>query len=401
MNEIRTQERQQLDDGISHNATTIPDSVGFNGNRTRLLFLGPSDGPIGGALSLFQSYAEIFSRDPRMDIEIINTAPPADYRTAKRTLRTLVNSETVTRTARILREFSVRIGQADAILVFTNNHFAFALIPPMVAMARARNKPIYLKTIGGDLDLAIAGLKPPLRQYVLKAFRSLDGILAETQLLKEALEAAGCDNVYYIPNCRSEADIPQTEPRPPRVPGDLHAIFLSQIHEDKGVFVLLDALRQLEEDTDLNITCDFYGPIFPATENAFKNQLRRLNRAGYRGVLSIGEAPGVLATYDVLVLPTHYVHEGHPGILIEAMQAGTSVISTQHRAIPELVTDGVDGLLVPPQDSVALAKALAHLAHHPEEVRLMGAAHADRFVEFSSERVVREVSDIIFSRVSS
>lgn|GEM_PF-2003756 len=397
MNEIRVQE--QFDAGVSPSEHATPVNTGDNEERTRLLFLGPSEGPIGGALSLFQSYAEIFSRDPRLDIEVINTAPPPDYRAAKRTLRTLVNGETVTRTGRILRQFSTKIGKADVALVFTNNHFSFALIPPMVAIAHAKKKPIYLKTIGGDLDVAIAGLKPPLRQYVLKAFRSLDGILAETQLLKNALEAMGCDNVYYIPNCRSQTDQLPVETRSPAAPGELRAIFLSQIHEDKGVFVLLDALQRLEMQTDLKVMCDFYGPIFPATEEAFRHQLGKLNRAEYQGVLPIGAAPGVLAAYDVLVLPTHYIHEGHPGILIEAMQAGTAVISTQHRAIPELVTDGVDGLLVPPRDPDALAEALTHLARHPEKVAFMGAAHADRFVEFSSERVIETVSDIIRSQI--
>lgn len=367
-------------------------------NKTRLLFLAPTEAPIGGAASIVNAYADVFKADPSLDIRAINTSPPMNYRSAQRPLSNLVTNETVGRTARLLRQFAANIGWADVVLVFTNNYLAFALIPPMLAMAHLRGKPIYLKTIGGDLDLAIKRLKPPLRQYILGAFRQLDGILAETQLLQNELEAAGCTNVAYVPNCRSEMERAQGKAQTPPLPNTLHAVFISQVHEDKGVLVLLEALRRLEETNEVIVACDFYGPIFPAIEESFREQIDSLERAEYRGVLPLGDAPKVMAKYDVLVLPTHYVHEGHPGILIEAMQAGIAVIGTRHRAIPELVTHNHDGLLVPTRDAESLAEALTYLAQHPEEVVRMGAAHGDRLAEFSSERVVGEALDIILKQ---
>lgn len=64
----------------------------------------------------------------------------------------------------------------------------------------------------------------------------------------------------------------------------------------------------------------------------------------------------------MLVLPTYFETEGHPGVLIEAMHAGVPVIATQVRTFPELVVNGVNGFLVPTQDSYFLAEAILLLA---------------------------------------
>lgn len=66
--------------------------------------------------------------------------------------------------------------------------------------------------------------------------------------------------------------------------------------------------------------------------------------------------------------------EGIPNAIKEAMATGLPVISTFHSGIPELVTDGLSGLLVPEKDTTSLADALAYLIRHPEVCQEMGQA---------------------------
>jgi glycosyltransferase involved in cell wall biosynthesis len=73
---------------------------------------------------------------------------------------------------------------------------------------------------------------------------------------------------------------------------------------------------------------------------------------------------------DVVVLSTHF--EGFGLALVEAMAAGRPVIATDVAAVPEVVADGRQGLLVPPRDPAALAAAIARLLDDPEEARAMG-----------------------------
>ncbi len=66
--------------------------------------------------------------------------------------------------------------------------------------------------------------------------------------------------------------------------------------------------------------------------------------------------------------------EGIPTAIKEAMASGLPVISTLHSGIPELVVDGVSGLLVSERDAASIADALAYLISHPERCKEMGQA---------------------------
>ena len=69
------------------------------------------------------------------------------------------------------------------------------------------------------------------------------------------------------------------------------------------------------------------------------------------------DAAGVMAHLDVLVLPSYA--EPFGTVLAEAMAAGTPVVATTVGGLPEVVTDGVDGVLVPPGRPDALAAGVA------------------------------------------
>jgi glycosyltransferase involved in cell wall biosynthesis len=81
-------------------------------------------------------------------------------------------------------------------------------------------------------------------------------------------------------------------------------------------------------------------------------------------------------TADVFVLPCVVAEDGSrditPNALIEAMAMRLPVVSTNVTAIPEIVDDGVSGLLVPPRDENALAAALIRLSKDPPLRRRLG-----------------------------
>jgi glycosyltransferase involved in cell wall biosynthesis len=84
------------------------------------------------------------------------------------------------------------------------------------------------------------------------------------------------------------------------------------------------------------------------------------------------DIPNVLAGFDLFVLPTH--QEALGTSFIEAMAAGLPVIGTAVDGVPEVIDDGVNGLLVPAHDDRALAAALLRLADAPDDRRRMGDA---------------------------
>jgi glycosyltransferase involved in cell wall biosynthesis len=173
-------------------------------------------------------------------------------------------------------------------------------------------------------------------------------------------------------------------------------IFLGHITRLKGPLVLLDALGIYSKMYDEPIFCDFYGPIHDEIREEFLNGLKSLPNARYCGMAEPGTGPQLISTYDALVLPTYYDTEGHPGVLIEAMHAGVPAITTQIRTIPELIKNGVNGLLVPTQNSYALAEAILLLVINPALRREMGKANHLKGREFCVDAVVATLLHIVF-----
>ena len=353
-----------------------------------LLIVGPQPPPMGGATLTVQILLEELAGYDSVEAALVDTRLPTNYRKKK----SLFELQTIRRAFFIIKQYLNKIGNSDATLVFANNTFILTLAPLLFLLARWHHKPFYLKPVGGDLDLYVMAQAKPLRHYLLYVLRALDGILPQTRQLEVALNQFGCTNTRHIPGCRPNLQISRSLSSNSET---LHLIFLSQIKPEKGVQVLLDALRLLT-DYGVKVTCDFYGPIYQEYREAFFLQLERLPNARYCGVVEAGAAPQIMAQYDVLVLPTYFVSEGHPGVIIEAMQVGLPIITTQHRAIPELVTHGENGLLVPIQNSRALADAIRHLALTPLLKAQMSQASYRKGQAFQASVIVPQILNFVF-----
>ncbi len=95
--------------------------------------------------------------------------------------------------------------------------------------------------------------------------------------------------------------------------------------------------------------------------------------------------------------------EGLPTVIMEAMAIGVPVVATRHAGIPEVVSDGVSGLLVPEADPTALAGAILAIKADPAlAARLRGEAYADVRARFDAKRqstlLERRLLEVIASR---
>ena len=96
---------------------------------------------------------------------------------------------------------------------------------------------------------------------------------------------------------------------------------------------------------------------------------------------------------DLFCLPS--VQEGFGIVLLEAMAAGLPVIACRAAAIPEVVEDGVTGVLVPPRDPPALAVAMRDLLASPERRREMGDAGRHAVARFTPDRVAGRLLEAV------
>jgi len=116
--------------------------------------------------------------------------------------------------------------------------------------------------------------------------------------------------------------------------------------------------------------------------------------AVFHGLLGKEALATLYARASVFALPT--LREAFGLSLVEAMSFGIPVVASRVEAIPEIVSDGETGLLVPPSDPAALARALAELLGDPVRARLLGAAGRARAAErFGWERAVSRMLSLM------
>jgi len=152
-------------------------------------------------------------------------------------------------------------------------------------------------------------------------------------------------------------------------------LFVGRLAGVKGVPVLLDALARLQtRHSEMKVTLIGDGPERAALEQAAHERALTIpvTFAGYKNQSEVADA---LAETDLFVLPSFA--EGVPVVLMEAMAAGVPVVTTHIAGIPELVQDGVHGLLTHPGDATSLAGAMDALLDDPDRAHVMGQAGRD------------------------
>ncbi|MFH1865783.1 MAG: glycosyltransferase [Candidatus Eisenbacteria bacterium] len=105
------------------------------------------------------------------------------------------------------------------------------------------------------------------------------------------------------------------------------------------------------------------------------------------------DVPAVLKLMDVLVLSS--LSEGSPNVVLEGMASGVPIVGTRVGGVPELVEDGVSGLLVDPGDVPAMSNAVLALLTDPDRARAMGEKGRTRATEdYDINRVVVRIEDV-------
>jgi colanic acid/amylovoran biosynthesis glycosyltransferase len=164
----------------------------------------------------------------------------------------------------------------------------------------------------------------------------------------------------------------QAHPDSGRRGDDAQVLCVARLVRHKGHAVLLRALAFLrDEGLALAAILVGAGPERPALEE-LRRQLGLTEQVELAGAVGQDDLPRLYAEADVCCLPT--LAETVGVVSMEAMASGRAVVSSDLMGVPELIEDGVDGLLVTPGREGELANALRTLATDPELRRRLGEA---------------------------
>jgi glycosyltransferase involved in cell wall biosynthesis len=178
-----------------------------------------------------------------------------------------------------------------------------------------------------------------------------------------------------------------------RAEAPFEVLTVGRVDPIKGQPLLLEALAELRR-RGLDARLTFVGDGDGLAElQALAARLGVEDRAGFPGAVGQDEIRAYYRRASAFALPSFA--EGLPVVLVEAMACGLPVVASRITGIPELVEEGVAGLLVTPGRAGELADALAALAADPERRAAMGrAGRAKIESEFDIERTTGELLDV-------
>ena len=149
---------------------------------------------------------------------------------------------------------------------------------------------------------------------------------------------------------------------------------IAELHKNKGLPYLIEAMRKLPETVSLCIIGE--GEERKNLESLIRREHldKRVHLSGF-----IPDAQKLLPAFDIFVLPS--IKEGLPFVLLEAGNANVPIISTSVGGIPEIIEDKKEGLLVPTKNPTALREAVEALLKNPETGKTYASAFAKRIQE--------------------
>lgn len=224
------------------------------------------------------------------------------------------------------------------------------------------------------MDLRNADLLSPViapifalrNRLVTRALNGAKQLIAPTSFVRDTYGSQGVniDRITVIPH---GIDTPsESYSRRDPVENELRIGYIGGLSWQKGVHVLIEAFNGLsEEGSSLSIWGD--QESFPG----YVKELRKLAQhrgIEFKGQLSRHRLWSVLSGYDVVVVPSLW-YETASLIIQEAFAVRVPVIASGIGALASRISDGVDGLLVPPDDPYALAAALRELMQNPDLLR--------------------------------
>lgn len=223
-----------------------------------------------------------------------------------------------------------------------------------------------------------------IERFELSSFGLADAITAVSQYAANSLRPllAPEKDIEVIPNWVN-TDLFAPANAPVRHQSPFRLLFVGKLSRIKGADILSPLMRQLGPQFELYVA----GKISSELQDKLPANIRLL------GWL---DQPALIRAYqecDALICPSH--SEGFSYATVEAMACGKPVIASNVTALPELIIDGVNGILCRSGCVTEFAEAANFLLRDPEKCLNYGRAAREKAMEFSEANAVRKYLDLI------
>jgi glycosyltransferase involved in cell wall biosynthesis len=281
-------------------------------------------------------------------------------------------------------------------LAITCHGIGFLKDAPFVLMCKLFRRKVIIhqhnKGMSADVN------RPVYRWLLPLVYRNTKVILLSWRLYPDVEEVVKKEQVLICPN-----GIPEVEYKPRKFENAVpRLLFLSNLIESKGVFVLLDACKVLK-DKGYNFQCDFVGGETKEIDRSrFEAEVKQ--RGLDEIVIYLGRRYGeekidVIRQSDIFAFPSFYGNETFGLVLLEAMQQYRPCVTTDEGGIPDVVINNTTGLISKQRDAQDLAKCLEKLLQDPNLRKIMGQEGYEHFKKNYTLQKYEECISLILTNV--
>jgi glycosyltransferase involved in cell wall biosynthesis len=348
-----------------------------------MLLVGPFPPPIGGdTVSTSNLARSRYWAEHGIVITTINTSAGDRVRLPGESYSAL----DISRACRIFGRLLAVLPGSDALMLWTNSSFLCTAGVVVLWLARLLGKPYVVKLFGTGLADVLGRLGGLRRRQVVAMLKRAELVLLQTKDLHEwCLReiGGGRADIVLFPNFIPDRLL---GPLPDAGNPSGRCVFIGQIKREKGVFDIMEAVGARG-----GVRCDFYGPIVDRDRERFLAEVSRSDAFSYGGIREPGDIKEIISRYDFLLLPTYHIGEGYPAVILEAYAAGVPVVASRWRSIPDIVEDGVTGLIVSPESPGELGRSIDRLMGDPGLYRAIRESAHRSALSFSEGRIVGEI----------
>lgn len=265
--------------------------------------------------------------------------------------------------------------------------FGFLRDLPLILCSSFLKNKVILHFHAGDFNFFFDEQSTWMKKVIKFTYSKVEHIIILSNRLKTSVSISSdmSDKIIVIPN--------GVEPKkvlPKQIEGKkepIKLLFLSNLIESKGYLDVLEAVKILITEHRINVECLFCGLFIQSEDDVrtngidakelFENYIEKNDLSKfvkYYGVANEIDKVEILLNSHILILPTNYNAEAQPISILEALANGLIVISTNYRAIPDMVIDGVTGFLVPYRSPDCIAEKIKYLYENPKNYKNMSSS---------------------------
>ncbi len=371
----------------------------------RVLVVGPHPPPNGGIATVVRNLLQL-GFDERFDLRLF------DVRRATHPTGTVMRAVNAV-TARIppagrwalaahllAHDFRKALDreQPDVIHVHTSHGYGFWASSALIRLAKTRGIASVLHFHASSMDEFYEAMGGFGRREFERAIRLPDHWIALSQSWQRWYRPfVDAERLHVVPNCIDWNAFQCTE-TPQRVEGPRILFIGMQFARRKGVHDLIAAApRVLDEFPDTRFL--LVGDDDEGVEASLDVAPRVRRVLEFRGNLERQEIIRAYHGATMLVLPAY--REGMPMVMLEAMACGRPVICSAINAIPEVIEDGENGLLIRPGDPAGLADAMLRLLRDLELRERIGRRASEFIRRYHDVSVQQQSLEAIYSAAST